>query len=94
MSDQHPPSSRNRGDIRISGGTFSGDVVSFGHGSHISIVKSVYEDGKPTIDMDGLKQMLLELHKSLEGAPLCSRRATCSARHAACCNNAQTGRAA
>src|SRR5690348_1267527 len=71
MSDQQPPSSHNKGDITISGGTFSGDILSFGHGNqNINIVKSAYEDSKPTIDMDALKQMLLELHKSLESAPL------------------------
>ncbi len=73
MSDQQQPASRNKGDFTISGGTFNsgGGILSFGHGNqNINIVKSASEDGKPTIDVETLKQTLLDLHKSLESAPL------------------------
>jgi len=67
MSDQQP-SSHNKGNITLTG-NIKGDVV-IGHGSNISIIKSVYENGKPSIDINALKESLLELHKSLESAPV------------------------
>lgn len=69
MSDQQPPSSRNKGDIHIGGSVTGGDFA-LGHGNVVHVVKSAYENGKPTIDVDDLKKTLLELHKSLESAPL------------------------
>ena len=69
MSNQQPPSSRNKGDIHIGGSVTGGDFT-IGHGNVVHIVKSAYEDGKPTINVDDLKKTLLELHKSLEAAAL------------------------
>jgi hypothetical protein len=69
MSDQQPPSGGNQNTINVSGGSFTSDNVVQGSGN-ITINKPVYENGKPTIDVDELKKTLLELHKSLESTAL------------------------
>jgi hypothetical protein len=70
MNNQQPPSGGNQNTINVSGGSFSADNVVQGSGNVTYNNKSVYEDGKPTIDVNALKQTLLELHKSLESAPI------------------------
>ncbi|HLW00032.1 MAG TPA: hypothetical protein VKT82_15290 [Ktedonobacterales bacterium] len=70
MSTQQPPSGGNQNTINVSGGSFNADNVVQGSGNITYNNKSVYENGKPTIDVDELKKTLLELHKSLEAAAL------------------------
>jgi hypothetical protein len=70
MGDQQPPSGGNQNTFNFSGGSFKADIMNFGSGNIAYNYKTVYADGKPTIDVDALKKTLLELHKSLESAPL------------------------
>ncbi len=70
MSDQQSPSGGHQNIVNISGGSSSIDNLVQGSGNVTYNTKSIYEDGKPTIEVDELKKTLLELHKSLESAPL------------------------
>jgi hypothetical protein len=70
MSNQQPPSGGNQNTINVSGGKLTADNIVQGSGNITYNNKSVYEDGKPTIDVSELKKTLLELHKNLEGLAL------------------------
>lgn len=59
----------NQGKIEISGHV-SGQNLSFGHSSQVQVTQTITQNGQPTIDLEALKNSLLELYSQLQNAGL------------------------
>ena len=69
MDQNQQPPSGHWGNITISG-QISGENVAIGHGAHIQVTKTLYQNGQPTIDLETLKSSLVELYGHLQSAGL------------------------